>query len=234
MSRFFHTLVVAGAAISAAACAGKSESHDGGEGAAGGAGGSGGMGVGGGAASGGKAAGSGTGGRGTAGSGGSGGSAGSGGTTGGTGAGRAGRGGGAGVGGGGAGTGGLIIGAGTGGTGVTGPFPEPKFPTSQWDCSGSYTGCVEALGVSAHQLTGDCPIDATLAQSAADCATDEIFSCMLAVTPLGEALLVNCQCLAGGEDACVGCISLGHRNGVPVSCTPSLKICECAYTGILK
>jgi hypothetical protein len=95
-------------------------------------------------------------------------------------------------------------------------------------------GCVPALGVTAHQLTGDCPLDGTLPRSAADCATDEIYSCMLAVTTLGEAILVNCQCWTGGEYACLGCSSLNHRNGNPVSCTPSLKICECAYTGILR
>jgi len=228
MSRFFHTLVVAGAAISAAACGGKSESHDGGEGATGGAGGSGGTGLGGSAASGGTAAYGGTGGGATAGGGSSGGTVpATGGTGGGGGAGR----------GGGAGTGGLIVGGGAGGTsgtGVIGPFPEPKFPTSQWDCTNSYMGCVGALGVTAHQLTGDCPVDESLPRSAAYCATDEIYSCMLAVTTLGEAVLVNCQCWTRYDDACAGCISLNHRNGEPVSCTDSLKICECAYTGILR
>lgn len=232
MSRFFHTLVIVGAGISAAACGGQSESHSGGEGADGG-GGSGGTGAGGAAANGGSAASGGTGAGGTAGGGGSGGTI----ATGGTGGGGAGRGGTSGSGGSSAGTGGLVLGGGTGGTGMKGPFPEPELPTSQWDCTNSFTGCVGVLGVTAHQLTGDCPVDETFPKSAADCASDEIYTCMLAVTATGEALLVNCECMYGGsagDDRCLGCISLRHRNGEPVSCEPSLKICECAYTGILR
>jgi hypothetical protein len=181
MSRFFHTLVVVGAGISAAACGGKSQSRDGDENAAGSGG---------------------TGAAGRAGNGATGGAE----------------------------TGG---GAGTGGMGTTGPFPEPQVPTSQWDCFNSFMGCVDALGVTAHRLTGSCPVDETRPTSAADCATDEIYSCMLAVSVSGEPLLVNCDCWPA-EFACDSCISLDSRNGAPVSCTPTLKICECAYTGILK
>jgi len=244
MSRFFHTLVVVGAAISAAACGGKSESQGVGEGANGGASGSGGTGTGGNAASGGSSASSGKGGGANGGSA-NGGSAngGSGGGDGGTvsttgGTGGSGHGGTSGVGGSNAGTGGIDLGGGSGGKGgmsSTGPFPKPELPTSQWDCTNFYSGCVDALGVTAHQLTADCLVNDSLPKSAADCGVDEIYSCMLAVTVSGDPVLVNCDCWAtGGEDACLGCISLNHRNGEPVSCTPSLKICECAYTGILR
>jgi hypothetical protein len=57
---------------------------------------------------------------------------------------------------------------------------------------------------------------------------------MLAVTATGEPLLVNCDCTYAGADNCGGCRSLRNRDGAPVSCTPTLKICECAYTGILR
>jgi hypothetical protein len=193
MSRFFHTLVIVGAGISAAACGGQSESHSGGEGAEGG-GGSSGKGAGGAPASGGSAT--------------------SGGTS--------------------AGTGGVILAGGTGGTGMTGAFPDPELPTSRWDCSNSYSGCADVLGVTAHELTGDCPVDETLPRSAADCASDELYTCMLAVTATGEPLLTNCNCTDRSDEDCGGCWSLKHYNGEPVSCTPSLKICECAYTGILR
>ena len=231
MSRFFHTLVVVGAAISAAACGGQSESHPGGEGATGGSGGSGGTGAGGDSASGGSAASSGSG------DGARGGSSG----TSGTGTGGSGgsilpiTGGTSGVGGNG-GTSGTAA-AGTGGMSTTGPFPEPELPTSQWNCRHSFVSrdCVETLGVTAHQLSEDCPIDETLPKSADYCATDEIYTCVLAVTVSGEPVLVNCDCWQYSIGyPCVGCSSLDLYNGAPVSCEPSLKICECAYTGILR
>jgi len=207
-ARFFHALVVVGAAVSATACGGRSEQRPSGEGAGGGTSGNGGDA----AATGGTLANDGSGsGSGAAGAGGAGSAAGEGGRAGAT-----------------------STAGGKAGAGGIGPFPEAELPTSQWDCASSYSGCVDALGVSAHQLTGSCPVDATRPKSAADCSADEIYSCELAVSVSGEPVLVNCWCQPGVGSPCAGCVSLNHRNGEPVSCAPSLKICECAYTGILR
>lgn len=180
-SRFFHALVVVGAAVSATACGGRSENQPDGEATGGGAGDVGGSGT---AAGSSNASGAG--------------------------------------------------GGGTAGTGGRGPFPEPTLPTAQWDCRDSFSGCVDALGVTAHQLTGSCRVNESGPTSAADCPSGGILTCALAVTVSGEPVLVNCECWPGGESACGGCSSLNGRNGTPVSCTPELKICECAYTGILR
>jgi len=185
-SRFFHALVVAGAAISAAACGGRSESTSGDDDAGNGAGGSGGT------AAGGS---------------------------------------------GGVGTGGSV--------GGTDAFPEPS-PTAQWDCSGAsrgepsdpvgpvHQGCVDVFGVTAERLLQDCPVDPTFPKSAADCTSTELFTCNLAVTVGGDPVLVNCTCEDQSRFGCQVCFALDRRNGPPVSCTPELKICECAYTGILR
>jgi hypothetical protein len=188
--RFFHALVVVGAAISAAACGGKSEGTSGDD---------------------------------TAGNGGGG----TGGSLGGTG-----------------GTGGDIVLGGMGGTQPTGSFPEPG-PTAQWDCSGNVPsepgvpladGCFNVLGRTAASLTDDCPVDPTFPKSAAECTSDEIFTCILAVAVDGVPVLVNCTCetLFEGTNTCSYCTSLSRHYGPPASCTPELKICECAYTGILR
>jgi len=219
-SRFFHALVVVGAGISAAACGGKSEGTSGEDGASNGTGGGGGT----------AASGAGT----T--QGGSGGSA-AGGSTGGS---MGGTGGSAG----GTGGSGSVLG-GMGGTQPTGPFPDPG-PTAQWDCRGVVPseaggpsvplsdGCVDVLGVTAAHLVDDCPVNPMLAKSAAECTSAEIFTCRLAVTVDGASVLINCDCEMRYEDGCGYCTSLDQRYGDPVSCTPELKICECAYTGILR
>lgn len=231
MSRFFHTLVVVGAALSASACGGKSERTLGDDDAQSGSGGT---------ASGSGAAGGSAGNTGGSGAGGvstSGGTSGAGGSTSG-GTGGAGTGGSSGVSAGGSG-GDIMLTGGTGALGGSGAagassWPTPG-PTAQWSCGNVNAGCVDVQGKSAMKLTGDCPVDPMLAASPAACSSDQIFTCQLALTVAGETVLTDCFCWDTGGAKCVGCFSVANNhNGAPLFCDESLNICGCAYTGILR
>lgn len=226
MARFFHALVVAGAAISASSCGGRS-SGDGssGDGDDGGApAGTGGTGF------------SGSGGTGLSGSAGTGAAAGSSGTAGTSGA----NAGGAGTGGSAAGTSGKSGGgaagrAGTGGsTGGGGDaFPGPG-PSAQWNCEGNVEGCRDVLETTASRIVGECPVEPDRPMSEADCGQDERFVCYLAVDEGLNPLLVNCLCESKSFD-CNFCTGIGSSGfGEPIRCDDRAKVCACAYTGILR
>jgi hypothetical protein len=92
------------------------------------------------------------------------------------------------------------------------------------------------LGTTATVLTGDCVVDPTRPKTAADCSAVGLFSCSLAVNAAGEALLVNCECVPGNYSCeTYDCRALfNYRNGPPAACDGVSRVCECAYTGILK
>jgi hypothetical protein len=197
VSRLFHTLVVAGAAISASACAGKSSRTDG-------------------DGDGGTSAGGGSGSGAVAGNGGT--------TTGGTG-----------PAGGGAGPAGGSAGSPGGNTGLGG-LPEPG-TRAQWNCEGlvTYNECVALPGTTATPIPESCPVETDRPRSEADCDAGAIFTCVLAVTPSSEPVLVNCHCdVVDASQRCAACSNLEQRHGEPVYCDGVRKICACAYTGILR
>lgn len=188
MSRLFHALVVAGAAISASAtaCGGKSteSNSDGDDGSTGGKSGAGGTDPTGGAAP--------TGGVGSV-----------------------------------APTGGAAGSSGVGG------LPEPG-RGAQWNCQPTSPECVEVLGTTASLIPDECPVDPTRPRTAADCAPGELFTCVLAVTPSSELLLVNCYCEEASSYSCDACSNLSFYHGAPAYCDGLRKVCACAYTGILR
>jgi hypothetical protein len=237
VARFFHALVVAGAAIASTACGGQSKltvNDEGGSGGTGGGAGKGGTSGNGAGPNVGSGGGSEPGGATSTATGGASSGGGSATVTGGTSAG---------------GSSATVTGGSsatvTGGTGTmggtagaagkpVGPLPEPG-PTAQWDCRQLTHDCTDVLGTTASVLMTDCPIDPTLPKSQADCESGELFTCNLAVTAGGSPVLVNCDCIEDAPGTCAGCYSLAWTTyGLPVSCSDSLKVCACAYTGILK
>ena len=213
MARFFHALVVAGAAISA--CGGRSErvADDDGAGPSGGSAGSSNDGESGKAGSPGTAGTSNMAGAGNATS-----------TTGGSanaGAGGSGQ----------AGT--ILIGGSNSSAGAGADLPEPG-PSAQWNCEGHIGGCEDVLGTNATLLTSPCTLEPERPASAEDCGTDELFTCNLALRE-GTPLLVNCTCQTREEYICSSCTGIGtYRYGEPILCDTQHKVCGCAYTGILK
>ncbi|HEX6273095.1 MAG TPA: hypothetical protein VFZ53_08650 [Polyangiaceae bacterium] len=130
-------------------------------------------------------------------------------------------------------TGGMA-GTSTGGTG--GPVLPAPGRGAQWDCSLATPdpACVSVLGTTASSIPEECPVDATRPRTAADCASGELFTCVLGVTPSSELLLVNCYCQPSSAYSCESCTNLAHLHGEPAFCDGVTKVCACAYTGILR
>jgi hypothetical protein len=107
---------------------------------------------------------------------------------------------------------------------------------AQWDCSfvNPNEVCVSVLGTTASAIPNECPVDPTRPRTREDCAEGTIFTCVLAVTPAPELLLVNCHCDIWGSDACAACSNLEEYHGAPAYCDGVTKVCACAYTGILR
>jgi hypothetical protein len=207
MARLFNALVVVGSGISAAACGGQSvaqEENDGGRAGNDGRAGAGGAGNDAGGASGAGTAGTGAGGAGNGGLGG----AGSSGAASGAGNGAA-------------------SGDGTGGTGsVT--------PNAQWNCSGYYDVCEAVNGTTAARLTSPCPLEPDRPTTAEDCGANQRLTCYQATLD-GNLGLVNCECADTFDNFCSWCTGIDYgAYGDPASCDDQLKVCACAYTGILR
>jgi hypothetical protein len=222
MSSFFHTLVVVGAGLSLANCAGKArgEEHAGGGGNNGG----------GNSGAGGGGAGRPTGGTSSAGTVGSGGTAASGGSIsiGGT-----------------VSSGGSISTGGSVSSGGSIPFDGgvevggmPGMPTTQvycdpqsFDCTSTNLGDAVVSAVALYEFS--CVIDPSRPTSAADCGPGQEFRCMIAVFQ-EQTLLVNCECSAANAGASCQCPEdAGCIEAVNEICTPGVSLCGCARTCIL-
>jgi hypothetical protein len=121
-------------------------------------------------------------------------------------------------------------------------IPDPTF--AQWSCETLFQDCTQVPGsnVPRFLLNGPCPVDPKRPRTPADCAG--WFECDLASFQ-GTPLAVDCHCVPIDPDGCQhpfglsGCDALtsdiwyrlSRQTG---SCADPVKLCGCAYTGILR
>lgn len=113
-------------------------------------------------------------------------------------------------------------------------------PSAQWNCEGMGTTCqtgtsgpYAGLGT-ALLLTKDCPVEADRPRQVSDCSEGEEMLCHLAVDTEGKQKLVNCECEPVDDAGCTQCVSITGQTVGALGCRDGIKICPCAFTGILR
>ena len=113
-------------------------------------------------------------------------------------------------------------------------------PSAQWNCEGLGATCqtgtsgpYAGLGT-AVLLTKDCPVEANRPRQVSDCAEGEELLCHLAVDTEGKQKLVNCECEPVDDAGCTQCVSITGQTVGALGCRDGIKICPCAFTGILR
>lgn len=141
---------------------------------------------------------------------------------------------------GGAGAGAAAAGSPDGGkSGAAGGLPDPG-PSAQWNCEGVSGGCVSGTsgpyaGVgTALLVTKDCPVESNRPRQASDCGEGEEMLCHLAVDAEGKQKLINCECEPVDDAGCTQCVSITGQTVNALLCRDGIKVCPCAFTGILR
>jgi hypothetical protein len=137
--------------------------------------------------------------------------------------------------------GGRVANGGNIGTGGT-MIPDPTF--AQWSCETLFQDCSQAPGsnIPTFLLDTPCPIDPKRPRDPHDCP--EWFECDVASFQ-GTLVTVDCHCVPVDPDGCQHPVGLSACEALTSdtwyrlsrqtgSCIDPVKLCGCAYTGILR